>query len=100
MPQHSPSPIRTFFRVWAIYGSVVAGAVGAALVITSAALFSGFELLRSAVPQLNRVFRGDGVFSGFDKTLSNGFEYFGMSLVMHVNVRLIKQMRHLNSLLK
>jgi len=82
MPQHSPSPIRTFFRVWAIYGSVVAGAVGAALVITSAALFSGFELLRSAVPQLNRVFRGDGVFSGFDKTLSNGFEYFGMSLVM------------------
>ena len=77
MPQHSPSPIRTFFRVWAIYGPV-----GAALVITSAALFSGVELLRSAVPQLNGVFRGDGVFSGFEKTLSNGFEYFGMSLVM------------------
>ena len=82
MQQQSPPPIRTFFRVWTLYGSVFAGAVGSAMLIVVAALFSGLELLRTTLPQLNSVFRGDGIFSGFEKAMSNGFEYFGISLGM------------------
>ncbi len=52
------------------------------MLIVVAALFSGLELLRTTLPQLNSVFRGDGIFSGFEKAMSNGFEYFGISLGM------------------
>ena len=72
--------IRNFFRIWTLYGSVFSGAVGSAMLIVTAALFSVLELLRSLVPQLNAVFRGDGIFSNFEKAMSNGFEYLGMSL--------------------
>lgn len=82
MPQRSSTPIRTFFRIWTLYGSVFAGAVGSVILIVVAALFSGLELLRTTLPHLNSVFRGDGIFSGFEKAMSNGFEYFGISLGM------------------
>ena len=74
--------IRNFFRIWTLYGSVFSGAVGSATLIVTAALFSGLELLRSLVPQLNVVFRGDGILSGFEKAMSNGLEYLGMSLAL------------------
>ena len=59
-----------------------AGAVGSAMLIGTTAMFSALELLRSYLPQLNSVFREDGILSGFEMALSNGVEYLGMSLVM------------------
>jgi len=76
--------IRNFLRIWTLYGSVFSGAVGSATLIVTAALFSGLELLRSFMPQLNAVFRGDGIFSSFEKAMSNGLEYLGMSLALLV----------------
>jgi len=82
MKQRSRLTIRTFFRVWTLYGAMFAGAVGSAMLIGATAIFSALELLRSYLPQLNSVFREDGILSGFQMALSNGFEYLGMSLVM------------------
>ncbi len=82
MKSRNAPPVRTFFRVWTLYGAMFAGAVGSAMLIGATAMFSALELLRSYLPQLKSVFREDGILSGFEMALSNGVEYLGMSLVM------------------
>ena len=59
-----------------------AGAVGSALLIGGTAVLSALEFLRSSVPGLDAVFRGDGIFSSFEKLMSNGLGYLGMMLAM------------------
>lgn len=82
MQQQPTLTVRSFFRVWTLYGAMFAGAVGSALLIGATAMFSALELLRSYLPQLNSVFREDGILSGFQMALSNGLEYLGWSLAM------------------
>jgi len=74
--------LRNFLRVWMLYGSMFAGAVGAAVLIVVSAVFSALELLRSSAPQLSALFRGDGMLSGFEKAISNGLEYLGASIFL------------------
>jgi len=56
------------------------------MLIGATAMFSALELLRSFLPQLNGVFREDGILSAFETALSNGLEYLGWSLAMLVIV--------------
>jgi hypothetical protein len=82
MKRRNVLTVRSFFRVWTLYGAIFSGAVGSAVLIGSTAFFSVLELLRSHLPQLNAVFRGDGILSSFEKAMSNGLEYLGVSLVL------------------
>jgi|GEM_PF-5208072 len=82
MKSQNALPVRSFFRVWTLYGAMFAGAVGSAMLIGATAMFSALELLRSYLPQLNAVFREDGILSGFKMALSNGLEYLGLSLAL------------------
>ena len=82
MQQISTSPIRTFLRVWTLYGSVFAGAVGSLILIGGTALLAALELLRSSIPRLNEVFQEDGLLSGFERAVSNGIESLVVSFVM------------------
>lgn len=74
--------LRTFLRVWTLYGSVFAGAVGSLILIGGTALLAALEILRSSIPRLNEVFQEDGLLSGVERAVSNGVDYFGVSFVM------------------
>lgn len=74
--------VRSFFRVWTLYGATFAGAVGSLILIGGTALLAALELLRSSIPRLNEVFQEDGLLSGVERAVYNGLEYFGVSFVM------------------
>ena len=82
MQQISTSPIRTFLRVWTLYGSVFAGAVGSLILVGGTALLAALDLLRSSIPGLKEVFQEDGLLSGFERAVSNGIESLVVSFVM------------------
>lgn len=78
-----PTPkIPNFFRIWTLYGSVFAGAVGSLMLIGVTALLAVLEWVRSFTPQFNVLFQGDGFLSSFERLVSNGLEYFVISFVM------------------
>lgn len=81
LPKKIPM-FRNFLRVWTLYGSTFAGAVGSLMLIGITAMLAVLELIRSSVPRFNALFQSDGLLSSFELTVSNGLEYFGMSFVM------------------